>query len=61
MQNTVSKEDWVAMFREIGLTDEVMMKWHQVFETRHPKGHANFLAWLGISPDEIEAIKAQSR
>ena len=63
MQNKVSKkvskEDWVAMFQEVGLTDEVMMKWHRVFEERHPEGHADFLAWLGISPDEIKEIRGQ--
>jgi hypothetical protein len=61
MQNNVSKAEWVAMFREIGLTDDDMMKWHRLFETRHPEGHADFLAWLGISPDEITDIRASSR
>jgi hypothetical protein len=61
MQNNVSKDDWVAMFREIGLTDDAMMKWHRLFETRHPEGHADFLAWLGIAPDEIASIRANSR
>jgi hypothetical protein len=61
MQNNVSKDDWVAMFREIGLTDDDMMKWHRLFETRHPEGHAGFLAWLGIAPDEIASIRANSR
>ena len=61
MQNNVSKDQWVAMFREIGLTEDAMMKWHCLFETRHPEGHAAFLAWLGISPDEIVRIRADSR
>jgi hypothetical protein len=59
MQNKVSKKAWVAMFQEIGLTDETMMKWHRVFETHHPEGHVDFLAWLGISPDEIKEIRGQ--
>lgn len=58
MQNNVNKEQWVAMFKEIGLTDETMMKWHQVFEQRHPDGHAEFLKWLGISSEEIKKIRA---
>lgn len=61
MQNNVSKEQWVAMFREIGLTDDAMMKWHRLFETRHPDAHAAFLAWLGISSDEIASIRKDSR
>lgn len=61
MQNNVSKGEWVAMFREIGLTEDAMMKWHHLFETRHPAGHEAFLAWLGISPDEIAGIRTNSR
>jgi len=61
MQNNVSKVEWVAMFREIGLTEDAMMKWHHLFETRHPDGHEAFLEWLGISPDEIAGIRTNSR
>ena len=61
MQCNVSKDQWVAMFQEIGLTEDAMMKWHHLFENRHPDGHAAFLAWLGISPDEIARIRADSR
>ena len=59
MQKNVSKEDWVAMFRDIGITDEAMMKWHKLFETRHPEGHEAFLTWLGISSDEIKKIRSE--
>ena len=45
------------MFREIGLDDEGMKKWHQLFEARHPKGHADFLNWLGLSSDEITRVR----
>jgi hypothetical protein len=61
MQVSVNKEAWIDMFREIGLDDDAMTKWHRLFETRHPEGHADFLAWLGISPDEITKIRARSR
>ena len=57
MQKNVNQEDWVAMFREIGLDDEAMKKWHQLFESRHPQGHAGFLNWLGLSSDEITSIR----
>ncbi|PVX23136.1 MAG: hypothetical protein CW716_12860 [Candidatus Bathyarchaeum sp.] len=57
MQKNVNKEDWVAMFREIGLDDVTMKKWHQLFESRHPEGHADFLSWLGLSPDEIATVR----
>lgn len=57
MQRNVSKEDWVAMFRDIGLTDDAMTKWHRLFEERHPEAHEGFLRWLGIPADEIAKIR----
>ncbi|MBT8339845.1 MAG: hypothetical protein HKP58_02455 [Desulfatitalea sp.] len=47
-EKKVDKEDWLAMFRDIGMTDEAMMKWHQLFEKRHPESHEDFLIWLAI-------------
>jgi hypothetical protein len=57
----VSKDQWVAMFREIGLDEGAMKRWHQLFEQRHPDGHQDFLQWLGLTPQEIERIRAASR
>lgn len=57
MQKNVNKDAWVAMFREIGLNDDTMTKWHQLFEARHPEGHEDFLKWLGLPPDEIVEIR----
>jgi hypothetical protein len=51
MQRKIGKENWVAMFREVGLSDYARMKWHRLFETRHPEGHEDFLNWLGIPSD----------
>ncbi len=61
MQNEVSVKEWVAMFREIGLDDETMMKWHRIFESRHPAAHRSFLEWLDLPAEEIEGIRAKSR
>lgn len=61
MPKRVNKEDWVAMFRDIGLSDDQMTKWHQLFETRHPESHEEFLVWIGISSDEIAGIRASSK
>ncbi len=61
MQKFVNKHDWIAMFQEIGLSEEGMKKWHQLFETRHPDGHESFLSWLGISSEESTSIRTQSR
>lgn len=57
MQNNVSKEDWVDMFRDIGLTQDQMGQWHRLFETRHPEGHGSFLAWLGLPSGDIAEIR----
>ena len=59
MSNAVmNKENWVQLFRETGLDDDAMNAWHQKFEARYPAGHHSFLEWLGISKDEIKAIRA---
>jgi len=61
MKKNVTKEEWVAMYRDIGLDRSKMKQWHQLFESRHPEGHQGFLEWLGIPPKEIDEIRAQSR
>lgn len=61
MQKKVSKKEWVDMFREVGVTDADMMKWHRLFENRHPEAHGDFLGWLGISSDEVQQIRENSR
>jgi hypothetical protein len=57
MQKHINKEDWVALFREVGLNDATMSKWHQLFEERYPEGHADFLNWLGLSSSEVAKIR----
>lgn len=61
MGKHVSKDDWIAMFREAGLDEEQMHRWHKVFETRHPEGHRSFLEWLGLSAQEVESIRSKFR
>lgn len=52
------KKQWVEMFKEIGLTEEQMRKWHSIFESKNAEKHQEFLAWLGIESDEIDKIRA---
>ena len=61
MQNQVTVNEWVAMFREIGLDEEMMKRWHGVFETRHPQAHQSFLEWLGLEQGQIEEIRGKYR
>jgi hypothetical protein len=61
MNKQINVHDWVAMFREIGLEEAQMEKWHKLFEARHPADHQRFLEWLGLKPDEIDRIRSGSR
>lgn len=54
----MTKEKWVSLFREIGLDDATMTRWHQLFESRHPEGHQSFLEWLNIPADDIRKIRS---
>jgi hypothetical protein len=56
--NRVSKEQWVEMFREIGLDDATMRQWHRIFEQRNSQGHQSFLEWLNIPNSEITEIRS---
>ncbi len=60
MANSVTVDQWVEMFRAIGLTDDQMHRWHSEFERRHPQGHQSFLEWLGIPAERIGEIRQQS-
>ena len=60
MSNEVmNKEKWVLLFREIGLDEATMLKWHQAFEVRYPDGHQSFLEWLNIPETEINSIRTR--
>lgn len=61
MKKHINKEEWVAMYRDIGLDEAKMKQWHKLFENRHPDGHQSFLEWLGIAPKEIDAIRSASK
>lgn len=61
MKNQVNVKEWVAMFREIGLSDTQMEQWHRLFEARHPEAHGGFLEWLGLPPEEVDRIRSRSR
>ncbi len=61
MNKQINVDDWVAMFRDIGLDHAQREKWHKLFEARHPADHQRFLEWLGLKPDEIDRIRASSR
>lgn len=61
MEKNVNVEQWVGLFREVGLDNETMMKWHKLFEARYPEGHQSFLEWLGLPAEEIRKIRLGNR
>lgn len=61
MQKNISVNEWKSLFKETGLDEAAMNKWHNLFESRHPDGHQNFLEWLGLPENEIGKIRAESR
>lgn len=61
MKTTVTVDEWVGLFREIGLSDEQMTAWHAAFEARYPEAHETFLKGLGLPPERIAAIRLSAR
>ena len=58
---TFSKVAWTRMLADAGFDEAEMHRWHNEFETQHPKKHSRFLASLGISKKEIAQIRKWSR
>jgi hypothetical protein len=61
MNKKMNVEQWVAMFRDLGLNEAQMKQWHTLFESRHPEAHQEFLEWLGLPKARIEEIRADSK
>jgi len=58
---TITKNQFVALLNEIGVTDAQKHRLHALFEARHPQAHEEFLQWLGLPADAIRAIRERSR
>ncbi len=56
----VTVDQWVGMFRAVGLDDEQMEAWHGVFEHNHPDAHESFLRWLDLPADRIVDIRGRA-
>ncbi len=61
MNQSMKVGAWVALFREIGLSQAQIDQWHNLVEHRHPSGYQGFLEWLGLPPAEIDRIRAKGR
>ena len=53
----MQKEQWVELFKAIGLNEQTMWQWHKEFETRYPEEHQKFLEWLNIAEQESMEIR----
>ena len=60
-EETMTKDEWIELFRAAGMDDEGMHRWHREFERRHPAKHQAFLGWLQLPEDEITRIREHSR
>ena len=59
-QPNVSVDEWIDMFRSVGLDEEQMSIWHREFEKRHPDAHEEFLRWLDLPVERIHEIRARA-
>ena len=61
MNKNITKNEWIDLFKAVGITDDTMQRWHCEFERRAPEAHQSFLEWLEIPTDEIAKIRTNSR
>jgi MerR family transcriptional regulator, thiopeptide resistance regulator len=54
------KDAWVAMLRGAGFDDADMDRWHAEFEAENPESHLAFLGSLGLTAEEITAIRGRA-
>ena len=59
-KSNVNVDQWVELFRAVGLSEATMHQWHQEFENRFPAGHQGFLEWLQLSEERIGEIRRKS-
>ena len=52
--------EWKELFAEIGLSEDAMHKWHNLFESRYPQAHQSFLEWLGFDAEQVKDIRTKS-
>jgi len=57
----MTKEKWTSIMSAAGFSDTDMRRWHGEFERSAPGDHQEFLEYLHIPAQEIEAIREWSR
>lgn len=56
--SVITVDQWVDLFKAIGLSEKDMKQWHSLFEQRYPDGHQDFLEWLGLDDSRIKEIRS---
>ncbi len=57
----MDKQSWVRLLKLAGMDEKAMGDWHLAFEHLSPDAHQHFLESLGISADEVMAIRRWSQ
>jgi len=60
-REVITKDKWVTIMRNAGLSENDMHRWHAEFERSAPEEHQEFLEFLHIPVEEIRAIREWSR
>jgi hypothetical protein len=58
---TITRDQFVALLRESGISDAQMSTLHRRFEQQHPDAHEAFLRYLQIEDAEVKEIRQNSR
>ena len=61
IMKNITKEQFVALLNEVGVTDSQKQRLHALFEQRHPEAHQSFLEFLGVPAEAILGIRERSR
>ncbi|MFT3868982.1 MAG: hypothetical protein QM715_11040 [Nibricoccus sp.] len=57
----ITKDQFVALLNEAGVSDSQKQRLHALFEQRHPDAHQSFLEFLGLPAAAIQEIRTHSR
>ncbi|KVM61901.1 hypothetical protein WJ58_03710 [Burkholderia ubonensis] len=55
------KDAWVTLLRRSGFSDDDMDRRHAGFEAENSDSHDTFLNSLGLTPDEVNAIRQRAK
>ncbi len=59
--SSITKDQFVAVLNDAGITEEQKHKLHAAFERRQPEAHQAFLEWLGLPAEAVRQIREHSR